>query len=116
MTNTEHRELQKIFLDLKKLIPKLSTQKWRHLMKLLDPQPQNVIDVNLDPEDYKYDPTFSEGRCLDVQLLSQKVSFTDLLRVMQKESELREHLTQSSLFFQSTKRLIYSNETKLMNK
>lgn len=98
------------------MIPQLSPDRWRHILKQLDPSPYNVVDVNLDPLDYKHESHFTEGRCIDIQLLSQKVGFTDLLRIMQKESELRELLSESALFFQSEKRLQYKGETKLINK
>lgn len=51
---------------------------------------------------------------MDLDLLASKIQFTDFLKVLQKESGLREILSEHQLYYHSTKRLVYKRETKLI--
>lgn len=52
----------------------------------------------------------------DILLLSSKIEFTDFLRAIQRESVLRDILSEHQLYFHSVKRLLYQEETKLVTK
>ena len=49
-------------------------------------------------------------------ILSSKIEFGDFLKAIQKESNLRDILSEHQLYYKSIKRFIYKYDTKLINK
>ena len=49
-------------------------------------------------------------------LLGSKIEFSDFLKAIQRESVLRDILSQHQLYYHSIRRLRYSRETNLINK
>jgi hypothetical protein len=107
--------IEKLFQDIYQMIPKLSSDKWRNILKELDQAPYDHINVSSNLKDL-LSRSNTLGKSLDLELLSSKIQFTDFLKVLQKESGLREILSEHQLFYHSTKRLKYLKETKLITK
>ena len=57
---------------------------------------------------------FAEKR--DMELLANTIEFTDFLKAIQRESGLREILSEHQLYFHSVERLEYLGETRLVMK
>ena len=52
----------------------------------------------------------------DIEMLVSKIEFTDFLKAIQRESQLRHVLAEHQLYYHSFKRMEYSGDTKLITK
>lgn len=119
--------LDQVFMHLQKHL-QLHPQVWRNILKFFD---QSTFDINFSQEDFEskfqsvreqkqfrmFDgEDWTIAKKQDLVLLSNKIEFSDFLKAIQRESVLRDILAEHQMYFHSTKRLFYKQDTKLITK
>jgi hypothetical protein len=125
LSTTQDASLELVFINLAKKI-NLNTESWKHILKQFDQSSFAVEQISLKeaasqaktvtPIEDRGKQELNAAQQQELVLLSSKIEFSDFLKAIQRESTLRDILSEHQLYFFSTKRLYYQQDTKLITK
>jgi hypothetical protein len=92
---------------------------WKEVLREFD---QSTFDINQNGEKESgavttnRDKVYNTAEKSDLVLLASRIEFSDFLKAIQRESKLRDILSEHQLYFHSVQRLVYLQETRLVMK